>query len=71
MSVRDFKSYNDFHGKHMPKQTLAALCVSLREIIETYANGDAQIKATTTSQFNDAMEYRAKIEEIRIALKAK
>jgi len=71
MNEQDFKTFSDFHGKNVPKAKLASLCVSLREIIEAYADGDAQIKNSFDTEFASAQEYRQKLQAVRENLKTK
>ena len=65
MSEKDYKTYNDFYGKNVPKTKLASLCVDLREIIEAFANGDAQIKETFDEEFENANDLKVKIQSVR------
>ena len=71
MNEQDFNTFSDFHGENVPKAKLASLCVSLREIIEAYADGDAQIKNSFDTEFASAQEYRQKLQAVRENLKTK
>ena len=44
--VYDFEKYNDFLGNKVKKQTLASLCVTLREIVKIYDQDDEDLKKT-------------------------
>ena len=59
--VYDFKSYNDFFGTKVTKQTLASLCASLREILDVYSAEDEKLKKTLLDK---GSSYEAKVDAI-------
>ena len=65
-TVRIFSTYNDFNEKNTSKTTLAALCVSLKTVIDAFETAEVKIRALLVDENEqDAADLKTKIQEAR------
>ena len=63
--VRVFKTYADFNASSTPKQSLASLCVTAREILLAYERAETKIKSELLAEHVTAKDAKDNIQRCR------
>ena len=63
--VKDFKNYSDFNASSVPKQRLASLCVTFRDLLIAFESADTLVNRILVEKHDSVEKIKSEITAVR------